>query len=165
MIGNFLVSPQLGAYLHHFEGGVTVCVAVPSMAEHYSYAIADRIAYTLRSHGFGDAHVTDLTGMPASPESIAIGQATEYTVIFNSNYRFAGLDRQGLPQGSLDPERTVYVSQGAAREVWRRLRKMFGDAKIVERPANEYAVEDELKALHGVAPDPAAIKFKDSLKQ
>ena len=163
MIGNFLVSPSMGAYLHHFEDGATICVAVPSMAEHYNYRTADRVAYFLRSNGFEEAHVTDLAGMPATPQSIANAQVSEYTVVFNKIYHFAGFDRIGQPQGTTHPSRRVYVSKDAAKEVWLKLKKMFEDAEIVERPLSELNVEDELKALQGIAPSPESLRFKDDL--
>jgi crotonobetainyl-CoA:carnitine CoA-transferase CaiB-like acyl-CoA transferase len=72
--GNFLVSPQMGAYFCHFDEGVPVCTLIPSMAEHFRYATADRLAQHLRSHGFPEAHVADLSGMPATPQSIADAQ-------------------------------------------------------------------------------------------
>jgi hypothetical protein len=164
MHGSFLVSPKMGAYLHHFDGGKTICVPIPSMAERYSYRVADRLAYTLRSSGFSEAHVADLSGMPATPQSIADAQAqaSAFTVTFNKNYYFAGFDRSGQPQGTTDRAKAKSVSHAAAKEILNRLKKMFADAQIIEF-SDDSDVEDELKALRGVTPDPEELTFKNGI--
>ena len=167
MAGNFLVSPKMGSYFCRFDGDTTICVLIPSMAERFSYRIADRLAYTLRSKGFVGAHVSDLSGMPATPESIANAeaQAAEFTITFvgleNKEYFFAGLDGSGQPQGTPDRSKAKGVSKAAANEVYARLKKMgFKEAKVVEF-ANESEFEDELKSLLGTIPDLDKLKFKD----
>jgi hypothetical protein len=71
MVGNFLVAPRMGVYLCRFDNGSPICTQIPSIAGHYRYPIADRVAQYLRSHGFPEAHVADLVGMPATPQAIA----------------------------------------------------------------------------------------------
>jgi len=163
-MGSFLVSPQLGAYLHHFEGGKTICVEIPSMAERYVYRVADHLAYTLRSSGFPEAHVVDIFGMPATPQSIADAQAqaSAFTVTFNKNYYFAGLDGGGQPQGTTDRATAKSISKAAAKEILIRLKKMFPDAQIIEF-SDESDVEDELKALRGITFSPEELTFKNSI--
>jgi hypothetical protein len=150
----------MGAYLHHFDNGDTVCVAVPSMAEHYRYRTADRIAYVLRSNGFDEAHVADLSGMPALPQAIADAQDSEFTVVFNKNYYFAGSDSSGQPQGTIDRSRIKSVSKPAATEICKRLKRMFADAKVIEFSNESDEMEDELKSLRGIAPNPESVTFK-----
>jgi hypothetical protein len=125
VIGNFLVMVKSGAYLERFEGSKTICVKIPSLAEHFSYEVADKIAYSLRSRGFEGTLVCASNGLPATPQLIldAATPSDEFTVVFNKAYYSAGRDKNGSPLGSRDRKEAKAMSRAAAEEICQRLIK------------------------------------------
>ncbi len=71
MIDSFLVSVRFKEFLVKWEGNIPACTKIPSYAEHLDYLQADRIVCSLRSKGFDQAHVCNIDGSPATPQSIA----------------------------------------------------------------------------------------------
>jgi hypothetical protein len=164
MVGNFLVMIKPGAYLVRFEGSETVCTTAPSAAEHYSYRVADRVVYTLRTQGFNESLVVTIDGLPATPQSIldARAPADEFTVKFDG-YFFAGRDRLGSPLGSQDQRNAKSMSGAAANEVSVRLKKMkFKKVEIIDFATMENNLENELRQVwgSGLEPTPEAIRIE-----
>ena len=77
MLDSFIVSVRFKEYLVKWEGDIPSCTQVPSYAEHLDYLQADRVVCSLRSKGFDQAHVCNIDGTPATPQSIAEAKALQ----------------------------------------------------------------------------------------
>ena len=66
----FLVAVRIGRYLTRLIDQSPITTQVPSTAEHFDYAAADRMVQRLRDADFAEAHVCTVRGLPATPQDI-----------------------------------------------------------------------------------------------
>jgi hypothetical protein len=150
MARNFLVMVASAKYLVKFDGAETLCTSVPSSAEHFSYQTADRIVRTLRSRGFVECLVANISGRPATLQAILDTEAAadEYTVRFHQHYYFAGRDARGEPMGSRDVLDAKPMTHEAAKEVCSRLKRMkFKDAEVIDFASIDSSLDSELERV------------------
>lgn len=66
----FLVAVRIGRYLTRLIDQSPITTGVPSTAQHFDYAAADRMVQRLRDAGFPESHVATIKGLPATPEDV-----------------------------------------------------------------------------------------------
>jgi hypothetical protein len=113
-----------------------------------SFEAACDIAARLRAMGFEGATVVDqYAAAPTTADLAAAKLAVEYTVTFHSRF-FCGTNEQGQILGSRDRKEAVQMSQPAAIEIQRRLKRMgFRDAAVQSCSSAFVDVSKELKTI------------------
>jgi hypothetical protein len=66
----FLAAVRIGRYLTRVIDQSPITTGVPSTAQHFDYAAADRMVQKLRDAGFPEAHVCTVRGLPATSQDI-----------------------------------------------------------------------------------------------
>jgi hypothetical protein len=135
-------------FLTAMRGDKAYGSSFPTQAVRMSYAAADDICGRLRKQDY-DAVIVDKYGQPPTASDLAaVKKFAEYEVVFSQFY-FCGCDANGRELGSKDRKLAVRMSQSAAEEVCRKLRKMgHSDACKVEIASPSLGdIEEELKEI------------------
>lgn len=120
----------------------------PGLAKPFSYDEADKLAREFREKGYPGAVATDRYGaIPTAADLISVKRAVQYEVRF-SGYYFVGVNAAGREQGSKDHSQAMRMSQEAAVEIARKLKRARHlDATIIEAGSTAVDVEAEVEKI------------------
>lgn len=145
----FLVQiDETPTFLTALKGGQPYGTSFPTQALSLSFDAATILCHRLNDRGYS-AIVVDRFGQPpTAADLMAVKRDLKYIVLF-STYFFVGVNSSGSAQGSRDKSSAQKMSQGAALEIVRKLRRAgHSDASIVEADSEPSVdVESELENI------------------
>lgn len=144
----FLIKLDSTDFFTSIKNDVLFGTPYPGRAKSFGYDEADRLAREFREKGYPGAVATDRYGaIPTAADLVSVKRAVQYEVRF-SGYYFVGVNAAGREQGSKDHSQAMKMSQEAAVEIVRKLKRARHlDATIIEAGSAAVDVDAEVEKI------------------
>jgi len=147
-VDTFLVKLDSTDFFTSIKNDVLYGTPFPGQAKSFGYDEADKLAREFREKGYPGAVATDRYGAtPTAADLISVKRRVQYEVRF-SGYYFVGVNAAGREQGSKDHSQALKMSQEAAIEIVRKLKRARHlDATIIEAGSIATDVDAEVEKI------------------